>query len=368
MKKKIMTVLLILVALVIFLFFNEARNTYSYKGKMDLATEYPPPGEKAATESIIGSLKTLLEKNYPPPKRTLRDAHPKQHGLVKAEFTILDNIAEEYKVGIFKEPKTYKAWIRYSNLNGGAPDIKKDSRGMAIKLMGVEGTKLLPEQLNETTQDFVFMSTQFFVTKDVEGFAQLLTAINSGTVKTVSYFLTHPRLLMLFLKVRSQSPSLFDINWGSTTPYLFGDRAVKYAVHPKTPTGQTLPTGTPPVDYLRERMAATLKKDSIELDFFVQVQVDAKKMPIEDPRVTWDPKLSPFVKVATVKVLQQEFDTPEQQMYGDQLSFTPWHSLPEHRPMGGINRGRKAIYDTMSKFRHTRNGEVSKEPTDWSPY
>ena len=365
MKKKMLTFILLLIALVAFLFFNEARNTYSYDGEMKLATEYPPPGEKKAVESIIGSLKKLLEKDYPPPARTLRDAHPKQHGLVKAEFTVLDDIKEEYKVGIFSNPKTYKSWIRYSNLSGGTPDINKDSRGMGIKLMGVEGKKLLPEQADALTQDFVFMSTQFFVTKDVEGFANLLTAINSGKLKTVLFFLSHPRLLILFLKVRSQTPSLFDVNWGSTTPYLFGTKAVKYAVRPKTPNNQKLPTGKPSDNYLRERMAATLKKGAVELEFFVQVQTDAKKMPIEDPRVTWDPKLSPFVKVATIKVLQQEFDTPEQQLYGDQLSFTPWHSLPEHRPMGGINRGRKAIYDTMSKFRHKRNGEVSHEPTDW---
>jgi hypothetical protein len=26
------------------------------------------------------------------------------------------------------------------------------------------------------------------------------------------------------------------------------------------------------------------------------------------------------------------------------LAFNPWHALAEHRPMGGINRLRKAVY------------------------
>lgn len=364
MKKKIFILLAVLAGTIAFLFYSESHNTYNYNGDLELTKEYPPPGEKKAIASIVNSLKILLEKDYPPPARTLRDAHPKQHGLVKAEFTVLKDIDEKYKVGIFKEPKTYKAWIRFSNLSGGNPDITKDSRGMAIKIMGVTGKKILPEQQNETTQDFVFMSTQYFVTKDVKGFADLLNAINAGKLKTILHFLSHPRLTLLFLKIRIQVPSLFSIPWGSTTPYLLGSQAVKYAVQSSEPMEETLPEN-PSDNYLKERMAKTLKKQSVNFDFFIQVQVDADKMPIEDPRVIWDPELSPFVKVASIKILEQEFDTPEQQLYGDQLSFTPWHSLPEHRPLGGINRGRKVIYETMSKFRHKRNNEISSEPTDW---
>ncbi len=334
-----------------------------------MATEYPPPGEAAATEKIIGLLKERLEKDFPAPERMQRDAHPKQHGLVKAEFTVSEHIPEEYRVGVFAEPRTFHAWIRYSNLSGQQkPDISKDSRGMAIKLMGVEGEKILPEQADATTHDFVFMSTQIFVTKDVKTFGKLLKSINGGKVSAGVFFLTHLGLLKLFASVNIQVADMFDVEWGSTTPYLLDDRAVKYAVLPQTPSGATLPTGTPSDNYLRERMVQTLKDGAVYLDFYIQVQTDAVLMPIEDPRVEWSQDRSPFVKVATIKVLQQTFDTPEQQLYGDQLSFTPWHALPVHRPMGGLNRGRRAIYDTMSKFRHTRNGEVSQEPTDWKTF
>lgn len=332
--------------------------------KLQLATEYPPKGEAQETEKIIALLKKTLEKDYPAPKRTLRDAHPKQIGLVKAEFTILDNIPSQYKVGVFKEAKTYKAWIRFSNLSNG-PDISKDSRGMAIKLMGVPGEKILESEKKATTQDFVFMSTQFFVTKDVAGFADLLKAIGKGKFRAALYFLTHPKLAILFLKIRIQVASMFGLDWGSTTPYLLGDRAVKYAVLPDSPTTETIPTGKPADNYLTQRMAAHLAEKDTNMSFYIQVQVDADKMPIEDPRVEWDRGLSPFIKVATIRIPKQTFDSEAQQLYGDRLSFTPWHCLPEHRPLGGINRGRKAIYETMSPFRHERNNEVSTEPTDW---
>ncbi|MTB53560.1 catalase family protein [Lewinella sp. W8] len=352
--------------LLVLLALSFASSLSAQRKDLLMATEYPPKGEAEATQKIIKLLKERLEKDYPAPERTRRDAHPKQHGLVKAEFTVVEGLPKQYRVGVFAEPATYHAWIRYSNLSGQkSPDIAKDSRGMAIKLMGVEGEKILPAHATASTQDFVFMSTQIFVTKDVKTFGKLLKSINGGKVSAGVFFLTHLGLLKLFSEVRIQVANLFDVEWGSTTPYLLGDRAVKYAVLPRTPSGSELPAGTPSENYLRERMVATLSDQDIYLDFFIQVQTDPVLMPIEDPRVKWNRNLSPFIKVASIKIPRQTFDTPAQQLYGDQLSFSPWHALKVHRPLGGLNRGRRAIYETMSKFRHDRNGEVSEEPEDW---
>lgn len=318
----------------------------------------------------MGLLKERLEKDYPEGTRMERDAHPKQHGLVRATFHVVPDIPEAYRVGIFAEPKTYESWIRYSNLSPNIPDLNKDSRGMAIKLMGVTGEKILVDQKTAKTQDFVFMSTQRFVTKDVKGFGGLLGAINRGKIAAGLHFLTHPRLVVLFLKVRIQVPDIFDLEWGSTTPYLLGEgQAVKYAVLPHQRSGATVPEGDDvSPNYIRERMVERLDKEEVVLDFYIQPQVDARKMPIEDPRKIWDRKLSPFIKVATIRIPKQTFNTPEQQLYGDNLSFTPWHALPVHRPLGGVNRGRKVIYDTMSPFRHKANGEVMIEPDGWRAF
>lgn len=339
-------------------------------GQRPLATEKIPKSEVRATAKIVGLLKERLEKDYPEGTRMERDAHPKQHGLVKAEFSVIEAIPEAYRVGVFAEPKTYEAWIRYSNLSPNIPDINKDSRGMAIKLMGVPGQKILADQPDASTQDFVFMSTQRFVTKDVKGFASLLGAINRGKIAAGLHFLTHPRLVVLFLKVRIQVADIFDLEWGSTTPYLLGEgQAVKYAVLPHSPSGATVPEGkgvSP--NYIRERMVERLDAGEVVLDFYIQPQVDARKMPIEDPRKIWDRKRSPFIKVATIRIPKQTFDTPAQQLYGDKLSFTPWHALPVHRPLGGVNRGRKVIYDTMSPFRHEHNAEQMIEPSGWRDF
>lgn len=45
------------------------------------------------------------------------------------------------------------------------------------------------------------------------------------------------------------------------------------------------------------------------------------------------------------------------------LAFNPWRSYPEHRPLGGINRVRKDVYQKLAEFRHHRNGVTYAEPT-----
>ena len=357
-----------LVMAIVVLFIVEARGEDRYTGEMALATEYPSQNEAIAAQNIVDSLETILTRIHPAPERTRRDAHVKQHGLVKAEFRVLDGLNEKYRIGLFSQPRSYPAWLRFSS-NFDKPDFEKNTRGLAIKLMDVDGAKLLPQEISATTHDFVLMSASYFPTKDALSFEQLLRALESGKPALARYLITHPRVALKFLKVDSVSADLFSIVWGSATPYLYGEgMAVKYVVKPAVPSLAEMPSGTVSEHYLRQRLVERLSNDEVYLDFFIQQQVDAQSMPIEDARVVWDEKASPLVKVATIRIVKQKFYTEAQQLYGDQLSFTPWHALPEHRPLGGINRSRKAIYSAISKFRHDRNGEVRTEPTSWSDF
>jgi hypothetical protein len=69
-----------------------------------------------------------------------------------------------------------------------------------------------------------------------------------------------------------------------------------------------------------------------------------------------------FYKVATIHIPQQTFDTPQQNEFCENLSFTPWHALPEHKPLGVTNRLRKVIYDHISRVRHEINDAKRQEP------
>jgi hypothetical protein len=80
--------------------------------------------------------------------------------------------------------------------------------------------------------------------------------------------------------------------------------------------------------------------------------------------VTWSEDDAPFVPVGKIKIPAQTFDSPAQQKFCENLSFTPWHGTKEHRPLGSMNRTRKVVYEATSSARHRLNGARRVEPTD----
>ena len=329
-----------------------------------LATEYPPPGEAAFTQDLADRLKAKIIKDNPTGIMR-RDAHPKMHGVVKAEFVIEPELAPELRVGLFAEPATYQAWIRFSNQNGTVQsDIKGDIRGMAIKLMGVPGQKILEQERDEQTHDFIAISTNVFVTADVREFDGLIKAMTSNFLAIAWFFLTHLRVGWNLYKSMIRFANPLQIRYFSTTPYAFGDGAVKYSAIPHVATPDAIPTD-PSDDYLRLAMMSQLEKGDALFDFAVQFQTDADAMPIEDPGKEWLESVSPFRKLATIRILQQDFDSAKQKEFGENLSYSPWHALPAHRPLGGINRARRVVYRAISMFRHEHNKVARREPTSW---
>ncbi len=330
--------------------------------ELKLATEYPPADEQRHIDSLIRQLRGKMEREYVK-TRTLRDAHPKLHGCVRAEFSIAPNLPTELSVGVFSQGRTFPAWLRFSNQSAKVDsDSKPDIRGVAIKLMGVDGEKLLQNETHETTQDFILISDSRFVTKDVAEFDGLVSALTGGFLKLAWYFLTHLRVLRNLKSSLRRYGNPLGIRYFSVAPYLLGNRAVKYSLTPRD-AGETPVPKDPSENYLREAMVKQLRSGDAVFDFAVQFQADPYKMPIEDPGVSWDEALSPFRKVATITIRSQAFDTPERREFGDNLSFNPWHSLPEHRPIGGINRARRQVYQALSIFRHERNQAPRVEPS-----
>jgi hypothetical protein len=109
-------------------------------------------------------------------------------------------------------------------------------------------------------------------------------------------------------------------------------------------------------------MARQLSSCEASFDFLVQLRIDTDAMPIQDPTVRWKELASPFRKVATIRIPAQDFTGKPRKDFAEALSFTPWHSLPEHRPLGGINRVRRAVYETISTLRHEANDVPRREP------
>jgi hypothetical protein len=135
---------------------------------------------------------------------------------------------------------------------------------------------------------------------------------------------------------------------------------VKYTLRP-TSRGSATPGSTKP-NFLRDALKASLARQPAAFDFMVQLFVDPTKTPIEDASVPWNEHDAPFIKVATLEIPMQDFDTPERCLFAENLSFNPWRALPAHRPLGAFNRARRRIYRVLSAFRHDRNSASSAEP------
>ena len=324
------------------------------------------PDEAEYFRKIAESLKSDLERTYQPGS-TRRDAHPKNIACLKAEFIIEPLLPDELRIGVFKETRTYPAYIRFSNASTTIQaDSRRDIRGMAIKLLGVEGEKLLENEKHETTQDFLLISTPRFINKGVIDFLELLEAVRAGGMKVFGFFFnpfhSHLRVLWRIVTSLKKHANLLEVQFWSTTPYQFGSSVVKYSARPRQDTVTKIPKN-PSENYLSEVMKQHLSGQDAYFDFMVQLQTNPQQMPIEDASVRWDEGASAFRKVATIKIPAQNFATEAQMKFAENLSFTPWHSLPEHTPLGSINRARKVVYEMISRYRHERNSDPRTEPT-----
>lgn len=330
-----------------------------------IGKEYVSAEEDDIASKMVNEFEAQVTRIYKD-KKMLRQVHTKMHGCVKATFSIEKNLSEDLKVGVFAKEKDYHAWVRFSNGNTTTQkDRKKDIRGVAIKLLGVPDEKLLTDERLLQTQDFLLMSSETFFAKTITELNTLLAALTSASkIKSLLFFLNpfHLGTLLRIKKSMVACDNPLSIPYWSTQPYQFGktDCAVKYFLKP-SPVNTTVVENTKDYNYLRYNLAQTLYDNEAKFDFFVQFQTDAEAMPIEDPTVPWT---SQFIKVATLSIPAQTFDSNAQMEYGDNLSFNPWHSLPEHRPLGSFNRVRKRVYEVMSKFRHHKNKLPVFEPKD----
>ncbi len=328
---------------------------------MKIGVEYPEPNEAKYAQQIADRfIKTLMK--YYDSGNTKRMFHPKMHGLVMGTFHVEKNLPDSLKYGLFSKAQTFPAWVRLSNAKRHPQhDKKKDMRGMAIKLVGVPGEKLLKDEHDALTQDFLLVTADRLQTKSVKNFKKSIYALTGGFLHLFFYAITHPGVIVRSLKQISRCDNVLGKSFFSMTPYKLGDAAVKYVVVPQQSIKSKSVDKSDP-DYLRKALVADLKENDFKFDFMVQVQEDAMAMPIEDPTVRWKSK---FQKVATLTIAQQEFDSKEQREYGENLSFTPWHCLEEHRPLGGVNRARKIVYEQIAGFRRERNDIPNiKEPDD----
>ena len=348
----------------VFFFNNMYPESYAMPvPPLALGEERVLPNEGALITKFIDETMARMRIQYPTGTEVRRDAHPKTHGLVEAKFEVLDGLPRELRYGIFASPKTYDAMVRFSASGTEVnSDTVKQAHGMAIKVLGVPGTKVLEDERNATTQDFVMINYPTFLSSNVSDYSAFHTARVEGLKATEVFFKISPKALKA-LEGLNGGPfwNPLQARYFSQTPYRLGPGAMKFSARP-------LATPEKPAqidlsqDYLRQAMVAQIGVEEVVFEFLVQRQLDPVKQPVEDALVEWQESEAPFVRVAILRIPKQDLSSGLDLKVAENLSFTPWHALPEQAPLGGINRTRKVAYETISKYRHQQNGVPRVEP------
>jgi hypothetical protein len=329
-----------------------------------IAEERTLPQEEEATRQITEAMSEFTRRTYAGAV-ALRAGNTKTHGLVRAWLEVLPDLPAELRHGLFAQPRRYRAWVRFAGPGPRAPADLDDNGilSMSIKVLGVDGEKLMDDE--KYTQDFTGISAPTFTTPDVVENVKLQRHIGAGT--PVLYFL-HPfdshllDAVMQGLYSRAHADPL-ELTYYSCVPYALGaGQAMKYSLRAQVGKRGRVPRRPGP-HYLRDAMQRTLAAREARFELRVQLQTDPQRMPIENASVIWPENLSPSRTVAVLRIPQQHFTSAEQMSFDRNLSFNPWHALPEHRPLGNQNRARRHIYFMLSQVRQTMNRDTRIEPT-----
>lgn len=313
--------------------------------------------EEARFEALATRLRALQRGRARggPAARTL---HVKSHGALVGTMEALADIPEHARQGLFRTPRELPVVIRFSNGAGeSAHDDVQDVRGIAIKVIGVEGEKAIPALADALTQDFLLIQSDAFAFPTPETFVSVVEALSGSKLLALPRLIgalgtSLPGVLGRVRKGLGPPPtSVLDLRLHSGLPIRFGDYAAKLDLVPEHPAGEGQPKHP---DRLARELEARVRAGEHTWTLRAQLFVDEAQTPIEDPTASWPEDVAPFVPVARIRVPAQDPSSAEGQHLAERvekLSFDPWHALAEHRPIGAMMRARNAAYRESTQER-----------------
>ena len=350
--------------------------------RYDPSIETPEQNEGATDTALVETMFKISSATFGHSGHAQRSVHAKSHGLLRGELRVLDNLPPILAQGLFARPGSYPVAMRLSTTPG---DILDDSvtapRGMAVKIVGVPGERL-PGTEGDVTQDLVLVNGPAFNAPNAAKFLSSLkllaatTDTAEGLKKVASATMRAAESVVEAFG--GKSPTLTSMGgqpethilgetFYSQVPLLYGPYIAKVAVAPVSPELTALTDA--PLDVngkpngLREAVVAFFGKAGGEWEVRVQLCTDLDAMPVEDASVAWPEDKSPYVAVARISVPPQDAWSEARVAAMDEgLSFSPWHGLAAHRPLGSVMRTRRAAYEMSAQFRAENNKHPIKEP------
>jgi len=342
------------------------------------SVERPGTDEAKTTQGLIATIRYITDKTYADGGHAIRGVHAKSHGILEGYLEVAADLPGDLAQGMFAKPGRYPVVMRLSTIPG---DILDDSvsvpRAMAVKIIGVEGERLEGSE-NDVTQDFVMINGPAFGAPTSKKFLSVLRLL-AGTTDRFEWLkkiLSAQRVIIAVTGKPSTTVAtlggqpethILGETFYSQAPLRFGDFIAKIAVAPISPELTALiqaplnVNGVP--NGLREAVIDFFKKNGGVWEVRAQLCTDLQLMPIENAAVVWPEEISPYRPIARMTVKPQvAWSETRSSAVDDGMSFSPWHGLATHRPLGGIMRVRKAVYEKAKQFRAEKNGRVIEEP------
>ena len=343
--------------------------------------EQPFPDEDELVRQVVEAMQRANRQVAAKHRHGLRDAHAKSHGVLAGELHIEPDLPAHLAQGLFATTRSYPVIVRFSTSPG---DLRTDRvpapRGMAIKVIGVDGPRAIDD--GATTQDLLLVNhptLPFGTIGEYAALQELLERQHRQSdmqqrvvrlgARVAARVLTRLRIPLPRIAEVLATPNhhILGETFHSMAALRYGDHVAKISAAPLSEDVRALtgrPVGRRAGDSaLRDLVADFFAHHSAEYGVRAQLCVDVDRMPIEDASVLWPEELSPHHRVAVLHLPAQDAYSDARRRYADDvLSFSPWHALEAHRPLGSIMRSRRVAYPRSSDFRHTVNGVREREP------
>ena len=345
------------------------------------------PNEDQLGDETVASMARVTRLMFEKNRHAIRDAHAKSHGILRGELHVYPNLPEHLAQGMFKEAKVYPVIIRLSTSPGAIqPDSSPAVKGLAIKIIGVAGKKFLPEEVDAVTQDFLLVNDTIIPTGDVKTYHDQQLRIEKlahtpeavqNVVNEVGVLADKALEVLETVGLKKQEvkmvvqahPNHHILGETYTTlgAIRYGDYVAKIGIVPLSENVQALAGKEMDVSEpgaYRDMVAEFFRSQGAEYELRAQLCTDLKTMPVEDASIDWPQNQSPYQALGKIVLPAQDSFSPARRVFADDvLAFNPFHCLPEHLPLGSINRVRIKAYASSTQYRHAMNAQPKMEPT-----
>ncbi|MDT3397942.1 peroxidase family protein [Streptomyces sp. B1866] len=281
-------------------------------------------------------------------------------GVENARLRVREDLPPALRAGFAQPGAEYPVTVRLSNAAGRRrPDTEPDLRGAALRV-----------HATDCVHDLLMTSFPVSHARDAREFVAFAAATAAARTRPRQAFALYVRLPLavgrpaaarmrrtLYAATRRTVRSLALETYFSRGAILWdGAGPVRYLLRPApdTPREPAAGPGRPGPDHLRREVHQRLKRADIVFELCVQRYVSARLTPIEDGSADWPEQVAPAVPVATLVIPRQDTETPAALAAAarvEALAFNPWHTTEEFRPLGNLNRARKAAYEASSAHR-----------------